>query len=462
MVALMQLPKMTVSFRSILALCAVLLLALPVLGQPTGDPRVREAQTLLTEQNFSPGPVDGILGPRTLSAILRFQIDRGLSPTRELDEITFEALRSAGTPRQGDAPAREAVVSSAQPRETATPTELQEAEATSRARVEDADDARTDVQPRETEVPPEQARRVPESGQAIAVTRPLSEARRPAEHTLAQAEEVSTVESRELAQEVRPETASGPGEEASETLSSRLPFEFNMENALFIGLLVFAGMAVLAAVYTSIRGRESKQAESPDHLAADEPTILASLSDRDPEATIISPVQATVTLPPEATVTAPTEATMRSVTEREQSSRTEPPPPEEVTQAVRSELFPELELGPGRGTFELKAPLFNEPPQEDPLADLNVHLAFERFDQAEALVKDAIERYPQRHEYILRLLEVYTAARNPVAFELYAKALREAVGAHSPLMAAALRWWDTISPEQPLFKEPLEEEVRGT
>jgi hypothetical protein len=57
-------------------------------------------------------------------------------------------------------------------------------------------------------------------------------------------------------------------------------------------------------------------------------------------------------------------------------------------------------------------------------------------------------------------LEVYTAAKNPLAFEFYAKALRDAVGDKSPLMRAALRWWDTISPERPLFEAPLTEETR--
>jgi pilus assembly protein FimV len=169
-----------------------------------------------------------------------------------------------------------------------------------------------------------------------------------------------------------------------------------------------------------------------------------------------------VATPPETPLTPRTEATATSPTEfaRPYAHGATSPAPEDVTQAVRTELYAELEPEPKSQKDELNKPVRNDQPQEDPLADLNIHLAFERFDQAEALVKDAIERYPQRHEYLLRLLEVYTAARNPLAFEFYARALRDAVGHKSPLLATALRWWDTLSPERPLFEAPLEEKTR--
>ena len=55
-------------------------------SDPTGDilsvgsigSEVRELQTHLTEAGFDPGPVDGVFGPLTLSAVISFQKDRRL------------------------------------------------------------------------------------------------------------------------------------------------------------------------------------------------------------------------------------------------------------------------------------------------------------------------------------------------------------------------------------------------
>jgi pilus assembly protein FimV len=88
---------------------------------------------------------------------------------------------------------------------------------------------------------------------------------------------------------------------------------------------------------------------------------------------------------------------------------------------------------------------------EDPMAEVNVYLAYERFEQAEELVRRAIEAYPDRHEYRLKLLEIHYAAKNAEAFEADAGPLRAAVGDHSPLMARARAWWADLNPGWPLF-----------
>jgi hypothetical protein len=90
-------------------------------------------------------------------------------------------------------------------------------------------------------------------------------------------------------------------------------------------------------------------------------------------------------------------------------------------------------------------------PVDDPLAALSVHLAFERFDEAEALAKNAVEQYPERHEYRVRLLQVYHEAGNRVGFEYHAKALRAAVGSDSPMMAMVAEWWRDLVPNEALF-----------
>jgi pilus assembly protein FimV len=88
---------------------------------------------------------------------------------------------------------------------------------------------------------------------------------------------------------------------------------------------------------------------------------------------------------------------------------------------------------------------------EDPMAEVNVYLAYERFAQAEELVREAIAAHPDRPEYRLKLLEIHHAAKNPAAFERDAGALREVAGDGSPLLERARAWWADLSPGRTLF-----------
>lgn len=92
-------------------------------------------------------------------------------------------------------------------------------------------------------------------------------------------------------------------------------------------------------------------------------------------------------------------------------------------------------------------------PHEDPLEEVNVYLAYERFDQAEELVKRVIGEYPDRHEYKLRLLEVYYSSNDKAAYEDAARTLHEAVGESDPLWESAVAMWSEMSPERALFEE---------
>ena len=92
-------------------------------------------------------------------------------------------------------------------------------------------------------------------------------------------------------------------------------------------------------------------------------------------------------------------------------------------------------------------------PESDPLEEVNVYLAYERFDQAEELVKRVIAQYPGRHEYKLRLLEVYYSSNDRVSYENAARELYDAVGANDPLWESALAMWAEMSPDRALFTE---------
>jgi len=89
--------------------------------------------------------------------------------------------------------------------------------------------------------------------------------------------------------------------------------------------------------------------------------------------------------------------------------------------------------------------------EEDPLSDINVYLAYERFDEAEETVKQAIAGNPDEHKLKLKLLEVYYAAGNNAAFEQYARVLQSAVHGTGPLWHSALAMWQAMSPERALF-----------
>jgi tellurite resistance protein len=61
---------------------------------------VREAQSLLFEFGYDPGPVDGLIGPGTLGALERFQAVQDLPVTGQLDTATLNALREQAADSQ--------------------------------------------------------------------------------------------------------------------------------------------------------------------------------------------------------------------------------------------------------------------------------------------------------------------------------------------------------------------------
>jgi pilus assembly protein FimV len=62
----------------------------------------------------------------------------------------------------------------------------------------------------------------------------------------------------------------------------------------------------------------------------------------------------------------------------------------------------------------------------DPISEADVYLAYGRYQQAEDLMRQAIEENPERNECKLKLLEIFYANENKEAFELYANELKDA------------------------------------
>jgi formylglycine-generating enzyme required for sulfatase activity len=70
--------------------------------------RVQEAQRLLAELGYTPGPADGKEGAATERAIMRFKRNTGLSGGPVIDELLLIVLRDAAEARTGETPGRRA------------------------------------------------------------------------------------------------------------------------------------------------------------------------------------------------------------------------------------------------------------------------------------------------------------------------------------------------------------------
>jgi pilus assembly protein FimV len=116
------------------------------------------------------------------------------------------------------------------------------------------------------------------------------------------------------------------------------------------------------------------------------------------------------------------------------------------------------ETSPGDASFDPFSRTLEAPSEKlladtslDPLEEVNVYLAYERFDQAEALVREVIQQHPNEPKYKLRLLEIYYSANQPEAYENAAKELHLAVGENSALWESAVAMWNEMSPTHALL-----------
>src|SRR5216117_3050723 len=57
---------------------------------------VRTAQQALRDQGYNPGPIDGVMGPRTSAAVLDYQTKEGLTASGQLDDATMDKLGVRG------------------------------------------------------------------------------------------------------------------------------------------------------------------------------------------------------------------------------------------------------------------------------------------------------------------------------------------------------------------------------
>lgn len=89
----------------------------------------------------------------------------------------------------------------------------------------------------------------------------------------------------------------------------------------------------------------------------------------------------------------------------------------------------------------------------DPIAEAEVYMAYGRDAQAEEILKEALGKDPGRHEISLKLLEIYAARKDTIAFETAASELYAALGGqNTPVWQRAAEMGRTIDAENPLYR----------
>jgi len=112
-------------------------------------------------------------------------------------------------------------------------------------------------------------------------------------------------------------------------------------------------------------------------------------------------------------------------------------------------------------TAEIPQESAPEIPEEDPMEEVNVFLAYEHFDEAESFVRKALEDEPDNLNFHSKLLEVFYAAGNKKSYEEAARVVNEKTGGEGEFWDMATVMWQELSPNRALFEAPVagEDEV---
>ena len=88
----------------------------------------------------------------------------------------------------------------------------------------------------------------------------------------------------------------------------------------------------------------------------------------------------------------------------------------------------------------------------DPIAEAEVYMAYGRDAQAEEILKEALNKSPDRQEIRIKLLEIYAARKNVSAFDKVAGELHAALGEEeSPIWQKAAEMGRALDPSNPLY-----------
>ena len=91
--------------------------------------------------------------------------------------------------------------------------------------------------------------------------------------------------------------------------------------------------------------------------------------------------------------------------------------------------------------------------EADPLAEADVYLAYGRYQQAEDLIKDALEKDSSREDLNVKLLEVFAAAKNQAAFDEHAQGLLARLeNSDHPLWEKVAEMGRELNPGNPMYQ----------
>ncbi|MGL4603657.1 MAG: type IV pilus assembly protein FimV, partial [Iodobacter sp.] len=89
----------------------------------------------------------------------------------------------------------------------------------------------------------------------------------------------------------------------------------------------------------------------------------------------------------------------------------------------------------------------------DPIAEAEVYMAYDRNEQAEEILRDALAKDPSRHEIRLKLLEIFSAKKDKTSFEEIAADLFALTAGKGAQWEQAAYQGRAIDPENPLYRE---------
>ncbi|MEE9395700.1 MAG: FimV/HubP family polar landmark protein [Methylococcales bacterium] len=93
----------------------------------------------------------------------------------------------------------------------------------------------------------------------------------------------------------------------------------------------------------------------------------------------------------------------------------------------------------------------------DPISEADVYLAYGRYQQAEDLIRQAIEKTPERDECKLKLLEIFLANENAKDFESYATKLKkDGKNSNAEFWGKVVEMGVELCPTSSLFSSDLE------
>lgn len=96
----------------------------------------------------------------------------------------------------------------------------------------------------------------------------------------------------------------------------------------------------------------------------------------------------------------------------------------------------------------------------DPISEADVYLAYGRYQQAEELMRQAIEDFPERNECKLKLLEIFYANENKSAFEEYATELADSgKNTNVEFWSKVIEMGSELDPDSDLYVENMEGEA---